>query len=217
MIRHQELGEKTLFHGHLNRILSILCIPPLTPQNGPLWPIGLPRKHLFQENRPNLREITQGEDVEMFDMEQQDHGRTPTLTPVEEVISNSSLDVRKHIKGRRRINTVSCETDASTSTSVDRVPSDRVLRVVESQEEKSDTKTEPNDVNKLKGISIKYLRQKGGKRQQPKNVGEKNYKVTRKKPKKSSVDSSQRLIHSYYNKIVVGSNDEDNPQGHLED
>ena len=94
---------------------------------------------------------------------------------------------------------------------------DSVVSVSGTQDEKSNTRTEPKDVNKLKGMSIKYLRQKGGKRQQLKCVGEKNYKVTRKKPKKSIVDSSQRSIHSYYKKIVVGSKDADKPQGSLED
>ena len=202
-LQKPNVNSPSIGNANFKRILNI----------SPSTPIGLPRKHLFQESSPNLREITHGEDVEMIDVEQQ---------PVYGVISKTLLDERKHIKGRRRMNTFNREMDAPTTACADRVDTDSVVSVSGSQDEKSNTRTEPKDVNKLKGMSIKYLRQKGGKRQQLKCVGEKNYKVTRKKSKKSGVgtheiDSSQRLIHSYYSRIVVGSKDEDKPQGSLED
>ena len=78
--------------GNLKRILSVSLSTP----------IGLPRKHLFQECSPELKEITFGEDVEMLDLEQVNQSKQETMAKPTSILDNIGNNIVP-VSGRNKL------------------------------------------------------------------------------------------------------------------
>ena len=194
----QEANSQNI--GKFKRILNI----------SPSTPVGLQRKHISLDCSPKLRVITHGEDVEMVDLEQHELERAVDQWSVVDV--ENITTGRKQLKGRRRTQTDNLDSE-NTATKTGDVSSSQL-----------DTNTAKNmsNRNNIKGMSINFLR--WSNRKKVKKVSGKNYKSTRKKHNKidetkMKIDKNQRLIHTYCctksnNKIIVGSCEADNDDGH---
>ena len=199
--------------GKFKRILSV----------SPSTPIGLPRKHLFQDCSPDLREITFGEDVEMVDLEQLDQKKLETVVKPTSTLNNIGDNLaRIKVVGRRRIATIdtTCGRDNKSEqpVEVDAGPGE-VEHCTSAHTVSPSMESKDNEKTLGIGISINHLKRKLRK---PVTVGDnnptnitarKNYKASRKKAnkggfKKRELDHNQRLIPFYFNKIVVGSENE---------
>ena len=163
----------------------------------PSTPVGLPRKHLFTESSPDLREINKKEDILMGGNEIDVQAAISEDTGYGRPTSRSKIKERKIIKVLKRRPTA-------------------VQVAQEDNKERKDEKPVPaQSIIKLKGFSIKNLKQQ-----------HRNYKTTKKKEKLSGnndrPDPKQRLISNIYSRITTehdktGGDRDKEPLGQVKD